>query len=56
MGQAGARRVSERFRWDRVAARTEASYLRALGSGWHTERPADDMSGRRGRRTEMVAG
>jgi glycosyltransferase involved in cell wall biosynthesis len=56
MGQAGTRRVNERFCWDRVATRTETSYLRALGTGWHIERQVDDTVARAGRRTEMVAG
>jgi glycosyltransferase involved in cell wall biosynthesis len=60
MGAAGVRRVEERFRWDRVAARTEASYLRALGTGWRPDKRRSEMSrndlGRSGRRTEKVAG
>jgi D-inositol-3-phosphate glycosyltransferase len=60
MGAAGVRRVEERFRWDRVAARTEASYLRALGTSWHPDRRRADVPtdgiGRSVRPTEKVAG
>jgi glycosyltransferase involved in cell wall biosynthesis len=60
MGEAGVRRVEERFRWDRVAARTEASYLRALGSSWRPEKRRTELGydgiGRADRQTEKVAG
>lgn len=60
MGEAGIRRVEERFRWDRVAARTETSYLRALGASRRPEVLPTEMSrkaiGRSGRQTEKVAG
>jgi glycosyltransferase involved in cell wall biosynthesis len=60
MGEAGVRRVDERFRWDRVAARTEASYLRALGAGWRAGKRRPERTrgaiGRSDRQTEKVAG
>jgi hypothetical protein len=60
MGAAGVRRVEERFRWDRVAARTEASYLRSLGTAQRSDQRPGAMTretiSRSGRRTVKVAG